>query len=293
MTTQTAHVAPAPLTQAPSPITRFTRMVRRIVAIGRAETLLFLRNPTILATALLMAPIMTLGLGPMLANSFETSTDGAAQPLFGPYLLQMLASWCLLMVVYYNLTTIFVARREDGVFQRMSTGEASSWEALVGAAIPSGIIALLQIPLGAALLLLVSDSLTIANILLPIIGILFGIIILTCLAAWCSTWTGTVEGAQYSTMPLLLVLMILSGPVVPFEIFGGPVEAFVSRTPLYAINDLITLGFGAESIFAGKSQPLSFMDTWALAWQPIAVLAIWTFGCVALARSTMKFARRR
>ncbi|MDO4260123.1 MAG: ABC transporter permease [Actinomycetaceae bacterium] len=290
MTTATAYT-PATIT-APSPITRLTRMVRRVLSIGRAETLLFLRNPTIVATALLMAPVMTLGLGPMLGNSFEASTDGAIQPAYGPFLLQTLASWSLLMVVYYNLTTILVARREEGVFQRMSTGEASAWEALVGATIPSAIIVLLQIPLGAAAIVLVTGSLSVVNFFLPIIGILFGIIILSGLATWCSSWTGTVEGAQYSTMPLLVILMILSGTVIPVDIIGGPVETFVSRTPLYAVNELITLGYGAESVFIKQTQPLSFIDTWGLALQPIAVLAIWTFAAIVLARSTMKFARR-
>ena len=61
---------------------------------------------------------MVVIMGPMLGRDL-------IGPAFATFLTEMLATWSLLMVVYYNLTVIFVTRREEGVFQRMSTREAT------------------------------------------------------------------------------------------------------------------------------------------------------------------------
>ena len=113
-------------------------VIKRIYSIARAEVLLFVRNPTLLMTALLLPVVMVAVLAPSLGAAME----GAS---FSSFIVQTLAVWALLLIVYVNLTTIFVSRREDGVFQRMSTGEASPWEGMIAASVPSVVVTLVQV----------------------------------------------------------------------------------------------------------------------------------------------------
>ncbi|MCF2706696.1 ABC transporter permease [Arcanobacterium haemolyticum] len=259
--------------------------IRRVLSIARAEILLFVRNPTILATALLLAPATVAVFTPL----FGRSLDGAS---FVTVITQVLATWALLLVVYYNLTVIFVTRREEGVFQRMSTGEASPWEALIGASIPSAIVAYLQVGIGLVVLMIVGSFTALTNVLLIVLAVTGAIVILTAFAAWSSTWTATVEGAQYSTMPGLMLLMASSGTVIPLSILPDNVAAMVEWTPMYAMSDLLGIAIAGVSLNGGYAG-LTFLSSWEASAQPVGVLALWSVLLSVLARHTMRFAKRR
>ena len=97
---------------------------RRTWAISKAETSLYMRNRSIALTALLFTPLLVLASSPVILREENN--------VFIPTMvLQLVVNTSLLLVVYFNLTAIFVARREDGVFQRMDTGEATRWETVV------------------------------------------------------------------------------------------------------------------------------------------------------------------
>jgi ABC-2 type transport system permease protein len=175
--------------------------LKRIWSITRAETILSTRNPTIFLTALLLPAVMVLLLAPTLGQQMS----GAA---FASFLVQTLAAWGLLLVIYVNLTTIFVARRQEGFFQRMATGEATPWEAMIGGSIPSVIVAMVQVGVAVIGSAIFVDGASITNPLLVVVAVLGGAVFLGGLAAWTSRFTSTVEGAQYSTMPILMILIL-------------------------------------------------------------------------------------
>ena len=261
------------------------RSLRRIAAIGRAETRLFARNPTILATALLLAPVTVVLMGPMLGRDL-------IGPAFATFLVEMLATWSMLMVVYYNLTVIFVTRREEGVFQRMSTGEATPWEALAGACLPSAGVAVVQVVLGTAAAMAFMEMRSLVNPLLMLVALAGGIVLLAAAAAWSSTWTATVEGAQYSTMPVFMVLMLLSGSCLPLGSMPEGLRAVAARSPLYATSDLISLGMTGTSL-DGSVTADGFAGTLAAAGRPALLLVCWCAAAWWVARRTMRFTRRR
>ncbi len=263
--------------------------IKRIYSIARAEVLLFVRNPTILMTALLLPVVMVAMLAPTLGAAME----GAS---FSSFIVQTLAVWALLLIVYVNLTTIFVSRREDGVFQRMSTGEASPWEGMIAASVPSVVVTLVQVTLGIAGVLVLVEG-TVANPLLILIAILGASVFLGGVSAWTSRYTSTVEGAQFSTMPVLMVLLFTSGSLIPVGVFPQALARLSEWTPFYAVNELIGIGMtgaGGAGIDAVTTQFTgSFVDSWMTAAEPLAVLVVWAAIGVEIARRTMRFAPRR
>ena len=279
----TASAAPRPSSSTTAPFS--PRALRRITAIGRAEIRLFVRNPTVLATALLFAPVTVGLMSPLLGRDLTG-------PAFATFLVEMLATWSMLMVVYYNLTIIFVTRREEGVFQRMSTGEASPWEALVGACLPSAAVAVAQVVLGTAAAMALMGMHSLANPLLMLVALVGGTVFLAATAAWSSTWTATVEGAQYSTMPVFMVLMLLSGSCLPLGSMPEGLRAVAARSPLYATSDLISLGMTGTSL-DGSVTADGFAGTLAAAGRPALLLVCWCAAAWWVARRTMRFTRRR
>ncbi len=253
----------------------------RILAISRAESLLYLRRPILLAPALVMGPLMVVLIGPMLGDSLTG-------PAFAAFLVAMLASWALLMVVYQNTTTIGVARRDEGVFQRMSTGMATPWAAFIAACVPSAFIAIVQILLGALAAHVVLFELPLVNPILPLLAIGLGTVLLAALAAW----TSSVGAAQFTTAPVFLGLLFTSGTLFSFAFLPGPARLALESTPLHAMSDLIVLGLLGGNA-AGDVSGLGFLATWSHAARPLAILTAWTLAAVLLARATMRFERRR
>lgn len=276
----------------PSPVpaparTGVPAAIRRVWSIGRAEGRLFLRNPTILLTALGLPVVMVVVFMGAVAGD---ASSGAG---FTTFLVNTLLQWALLLVVYYNLTTIFVSRREDGVFQRMSTGEATPWEAVAAASLPSVAVLLTQLVAGGAVSAWVFGVPSMTNLPLVMTAALLGCVTMVAMAAWTSSFTSTVEGAQYSTLPVFFVLMFLSGLSFPLDFLSDTLQRIASLTPLHAVADLVSLGMSGVTLGADASSTPGFAGSWSEALDPLAVLLAWTVVMVWLARTTMRFTRRR
>lgn len=270
-----------------APATRHepTSPLRRIVALARAEGRLLARNRATLATGVLMGPLMA---GFLALLQLGRATDG---PAFATFVVCMLMTWCVLMAVYHNLTAIFVARREERVFKRMSTGEATAWEALVAASTPSAVIVLAQTLLGAGLAFAAFGLPSFTNPLLVLVGIAGAVVVCVALAAVSTKFTSTVESAQYSTMPILMVLIFTSGTNFPLSALPEGLQRAASFTPLNAASDLMSIGLNGSTLL-GRSVD-GFLASCQAAAFPTAVLAGWVVVTVIAARRTMRFEPRR
>lgn len=257
--------------------------LRRMSSMVRAETLLLFRNKTVLLNALLLAPLMAIALSPMLQEAFGTGSLAAL-------LLQMLMIFGLMFVIYYNITAIVVARREAGIFQRMKTGQTSEWEALISAAIPSAFVLSIQILMGVLASSLIARSLVIVNPLPLIIATLGGILIFGGLAAWTSSWSSTVESAQYSTMPVMMAALFFSGYFLPVNLMPETLQTVSSYSPLYAVNALVTISMGASPALDGGA-PLTLAETFTALLTPTLTVLVWV-GISLLAARKTRFARR-
>jgi ABC-2 type transport system permease protein len=258
---------------------------RRVAALARAELRLLVRNRTALFNALLL-PAATVGLFSAMSGLGDDSAG-----VVGPMLLNILTIMALALVVYYNLTVAYVARREELVLKRYLVGEASRAEILAGAAVPAFAVALAQTVLGVVAVSVFLEPPAFVNPLLMIVAVVGGAVMLTTLAAATSGLSRTVESAQLTTLPLLIVALPFAG------LFGGPgassggvLDTIGTFTPLRPITDLMLLGAGGLD---GDGQVLTLAETFAAARLPVAVLIVWTILGQFAARRWMRWEPRR
>lgn len=245
---------------------------RRVWSLARAEFILFWRNRTALFTALLL-PAATVA---FYAGFDESMTAGIS---LGAHMMTGVIAFMLLFVVYYNLVTAYVARREELVLKRLRTGEARDGEILTAGALPAAVIALVQTAIAIAVGALLLDLPVPVNAFIVLAGLLGGIVVFALLAAASTAFTRTVEFAQISTLPVLAVCMIGSGALLPLEILPDQVGQVLRFVPLAPVVDLLRIGW------IGGPEGVGFADAFALAGQPFAILVGWTvLGVMALRR---------
>ncbi|MFD1718214.1 ABC transporter permease [Georgenia deserti] len=256
---------------------------RRLLALARAEAILLLRNKTALFNAVLLAPLLV-GFFVTVGGDF-LGPDPAAMVAST---LTMLLSIALLMVVYYNLTTSVVARREELVLKRLRTGESTAPEILLAYALPGFAITLAQLVLAGVAGALLAEAPPLARPHWLILAVLGGTAVFALLAVASSGLTRTAETAQLTTMPLIFVALLLSGFSLPLHLMPDVVGQVAAWTPLYPVVTLAQHGFGTVlpdgTVASGALRDVA---------QPIACLIVWGALGVAGVRRWMRWEPRR
>lgn len=268
---------------APATDVRPSGRLRRLAAMARAEIKLLVRNRTALATGTLMGPSLALFV------VFMAGPEASAE--FATLVVGITLGVCALMTLYYNLTSIFVARRESGVFKRFSTGEATPWEALIAAAAPSVVIMAAQLGLATAAAFVGLGVPPLTNPVLALAGIVGIVIVAVALAACSTAFTRSVESAQYTILPIFMVLFVLSGTSLPLALLPEIVGTIASYTPLHAATELVVTGLDGRNMAGADAG--GFLGSFAFSWHPLAVLAAWIVITIALAQRFMRFEPRR
>lgn len=217
----------------PSAMLRVRGSVRRIGALARSEAVLLRRNPMALGNAL-GTPVA----GVVLLNALPPS--GPA-PSPGAAIVVTLAAFGLLFPLYYNLVTTLVARREELVLTRLRSGECSDDEIIIGAAVPAIAIAWCQTIVGIVAATAVLAMAFPVNPILIVVAMLLGTAVFGLLAATSTALTRTVEMAQLSTLPVVLLSMVLGG-LFPPAMLPGPLPWVAQTLPLTQVVNLVWIG---------------------------------------------------
>jgi ABC-2 type transport system permease protein len=258
--------------------------LRRIAALAGAETRLLVRNRTALFNALLV-PLAMVGF-----FAFVGSAADADPALAATSVLASLVSLCLLFVVYYNLTTAYVARREDRVLQRLLTGECTRPEILAAAAVPALLITAAQVVVGHVAVSVLLEPPGLVNPLLVVVGVLAGALLFGLLAAATSGFSRTVESAQLTTLPVVVVVLPFAGLVGAPGAAGGPLWDVARFTPLRPVVELVWLGLAGVD---ADGRVLTVAETFGAAALPVGVLAAWTVLALLAARRWTRWEPRR
>ncbi|MEV7392578.1 ABC transporter permease [Streptomyces sp. NPDC091215] len=144
----------------------------------------------------------------------------------------------LLYVVFYNVVTAYVARREE-LLKRLRTGGPRDQETLAGTAVPAVVVAPAQY-----MALIVAGSVLLGMDLphLPELlfrGLALGILLFAPLAAANTVFTRSVEVAQVTTTPVLLVPVVGSGILVPLQLMPHLVGGVCRRLPLSPVVEFV------------------------------------------------------
>ncbi|SDS10499.1 ABC-2 type transport system permease protein [Friedmanniella luteola] len=279
---------PAPAGQAPAgparpagpaPTSPLRTETRRALALARAEATLLLRNRTALFTALTM-PLFFVVL-------FAALPSGVTGPAA---VTSLVTGSALLFVVYYTLVTSVVARREQHTLKRLHTSPARPATVLVGMALPLLVLLVGQVVLGlvAAGVLTGLGAPPRLGLLVP--AVLLGGAVWSVLALVSTVFTRSVESAQLSTMPLILVALLFSGLSLPLGLLPGALQVLAQLTPMFPVVDLVALAFTdvrvtAETVAGGALVRAVLVDG--------AVLLGWVAVGVALLRRQFRWEPRR
>ena len=264
MTAATSPATPqGPAPAGPGPAPR-ARRGPRLPGLARAELTLLLRNRMQLVTALLM-PLAVPFLFLPLARRGGTPEALAAA-------LGTMFVVALLFIVYYNLLSAYVARRQDLVLKRLRTGEASDAAVLGATAVPALLVA--------AMMILVMGAISVPMLELPlpqhplalVVGLVLGAAVMVPLALMTANITRTVEAAQVTCLPLMAVLVIGAGAALPLEIMPEWFVRLIGFVPSAPITELVRLGWlGIDATGAAVTGG----DVWALLAGQSAILLAW------------------
>ncbi|WP_434444424.1 ABC transporter permease [Lentzea sp. E54] len=216
----------------------------RAVAVGQAELKLFWRNRTALFNSLLL---------PLLIVPLLISVDSDGVPL-----VVGLTGFVIVMAVYYNLVTTFVARREELVLKRLRVGELTDPEILLGASLPSVAVALGQIVLFSVIVGVMTGISLPTRPWFILLGVAGGVVVFALLAAASSAFTRTVEMAQVTSLPVLLACVLGSGLMFPLSMMPENVASALRLLPLTPVLDLLRAGWADGPVL-----------------RPMIVLAVW------------------
>jgi ABC-2 type transport system permease protein len=236
----------------------------RLVGLARAELTLLLRNRMQLVTALLMPLAVPFLFLPMARRGGTPEALAAA--------LGTMFVVALLFIVYYNLLSAYVARRQDLVLKRLRTGEASDAAVLGATAVPALLVAAVMI------LVMGAISLPLLELPLPqhplglVVGLVLGAAVMVPLALMTANITRTVEAAQVTCLPLMAVLVIGAGAALPLEIMPDWFVRLIGFVPSAPITELVRLGWlGIDSTGAA----VTGTEVWTMLAGQSAILLAW------------------
>ena len=254
------------MTVSSSARTSSRQSVHRFATLAWAEGVLLRRNRIALLTGVALPAALVLWLR---SSGLDA---GGPRGMAAAMLVTWLAAFALLAAVYYNLVTAMVARREGLVFKRLRSGEITDAEILAGTAAPAVAIAWVQVAVAAVAAVAASGMDLRANALLVPAAVLLGTTVFVLLAAVTAAVTRTVELAQVTTLPVLMLSLVFSGMLFPLATLTEPLRSVARALPLTLVVELMRLGLTGT---AADGHHLSVAATFGAAVIPVLVLAAW------------------
>ncbi len=256
-TVSAARTGRAPLT---------TTAAGRMAALARAELTLFVRSRSTLVAAVFVPLVLPFSV----RSAAEQMSLKDAGLTVGLVLLPAAIGFSLLFAVYVTLVGVFVARREQLVLKRLRAGEPRDAEILAGASLPAVVTAVVQS------LILVAACTALLHVPAPhaphlaVLGLVLGLALCVALAAVTAAFTRTTEGAQVTSIPLVMLSAVGSGATVPLEVMPDRLAHVLELLPLSPVITLVRGGWTGE-LSAGEALRAAVV---ALAWTGLSVFAV-------------------
>lgn len=267
------------MTALASPRAIAVRPVRQALALARTEAILLLRNKTALFTAALI-PLLLVAL----LAALPTGLSGPALAM------GMIIGSVLLFVLYYTLVTSTVARREEYTLKRLYSSAARPATILVGMAVPLLALVVVQVIIGLVAVAILMGIGPAPHLWLLSLAVLVGCAVWWVLALASCPWTKSVEAAQLTTMPLIMVAIGLSGLSVPIGILPEPLQWVAQATPMFPVVDLSFLALSSTRVTA---EVVAGAQLWQAVLLDLGVAAAWVVAGLLVLRRRFAWEPRR
>ena len=244
--------------------------------------MLLRRNRLALLNALVLPVLLVFALKAAPGVSDAGGSRGA-----GAILLTALVAFALLSAVCCNLVMALVAHREQLVLKRLRTGESTGPEILAGTAVPAFAIAWAEIAVAAVAAVAVFGLAPPVN---AVLALIVGTAVFALLAAVSAAATRTVEMAQVTTLPVLVIPFVLSGLLIPVAMLPGPLRGLAQALPLTPVAELIRLALTGA---AAGGHRLGLAATFSAAVIAVLVLTAWIAAAGWAARRWFRWEPRR
>lgn len=249
----------------------------RVSRLARTNALLVLRNRLTLTYAV-VTPLLPL----LLLLPGERGDEEAGSSALGTTVLM-----ALLFPVYYNLLSMFVARRDELVLKRLRTGEVRDPELVLSMALP-GVLVTLVVTALAVVTAMATGLPFPLNPLLLLLTVLAACAAFSAFALWTASWTRTAEAAQMTSMPVIVLATTgLLKPLLPEN-----THRWLDLLPGTAVNDVLRISWFGRDADLAPSDTFGFWATWGEALPAIGVLFAWTVLAVWLAKRSMRWEPR-
>lgn len=254
----------APVTSTASAPLPSRRPGHRLLGLARAELTLLLRNRMQLFTAIVLPLAVPFLYLPLRNRGMSDALLVGA--------LGSMAVMILLFVVYYNLLSTYVARREALVLKRLRTGEASDATVLAATAVPALVIAGAMVAIAMTIAVAILDLPLPQNPLLVVAGVVLGAAVSVPLALATANITRTVESAQVTSLPFMAIALLGAGTALPLEMLPDWAQSLIAITPTAPLVELIRFGWlGTDA--SGAAIAGSDLATAAL--RQVGILVVW------------------
>ena len=252
----------------------------RLASLVRAEVTLLRRNKLALFNAFVMPALPFLLLIPIRVND---NMDNETTSLF----LGLVVALILMFVIYYNLLSTFVSRREELVLKRLRSGECSDTEIIGGISIPAMAIGLIVfVALSLLTVVALGQPLPVnALLLLAVVG---GSLVFAGLALVTTIITKNSEAAQLTSLPIVLICMFGAG-FSPLSALPGWATTALRFTPLAPSYELTRLGWGGVT---HDGRTVNLVDSFTQAALPAGILLGWIVIAGFIARQYFRWEPR-
>jgi ABC-2 type transport system permease protein len=214
---------------------------------------------------------------------------GAGPEVSGAAVLVSLTAFALLAVVYFNLVTTLVARREELMLKRFRTGEMNDGEILAGSVAPAVALAWSQIVLAAIVGVAALHLGRPVNPVLVLVAALLGTAVFVLLAAVTTVATPTVEMAQVTATPVLIASAFV-GVLGPVGDFPEPIRLVASVLPMPRVVELLNLGLTGSTAQGGQ---VGTAASFGHALVPVLILLAWVSAAGWATRRWFRWEPRR
>ncbi len=246
---------------------------RQLTVLAGAEWRELLRNKVALINSFAL-PLVT-GL-----IVFAISPDARS---LGVYFPVMVTGTAILFVVYYTLVTAVVARRESLLLKRLRSGEAEDATILSGIALPFVAVTFVQFLISVVLARLLFDVQLGGLTVVAGLAVVLTTVVFAALALASTAVTRTVEHAQITTLPIIMVPLVLSGMMFPLSVMPDAMRTVAQLMPLTPVMELLHLGMGGVTV---DGQAVGLAEGLTHAGRPLLVLVGWiVFGLWATRRA--------